>query len=129
MSLNSPALSRRPGGGGMMKIKRIYEKPEKTDGYRVLVDRLWPRGISKDSAKLDLWLKEIAPSDEARKWFGHDEARWEGFRKRYLKELAAIPETVGRLKAICGKGTVTLLYAAKNQEQNNAVVLRDLLGK
>jgi len=111
----------------MIKIKRIYEAPLKDDGFRVLVDRLWPRGISKEKAKIDLWLKDIAPSDALRKWFGHKGERWEEFKKRYLKELKDKKELIGQLKTAKKKGTVTLLFAAKDIERNNAVVLKDML--
>ncbi len=111
----------------MIKIKRIYESSAKDDGFRVLVDRLWPRGVSKEKAKLDLWLKEIAPSDAVRKWFGHKEERWEEFKKRYREELAEKKELVEQLKTMDNKGTVTLLYAAKDEARNNAVVLKGLL--
>jgi uncharacterized protein YeaO (DUF488 family) len=117
----------RTGGHAVVRIKRIYEEPSDGDGLRVLVDRLWPRGVSKEAAKLDLWLREVAPSDGTRKWFGHDESRWEGFRARYLAELRANTGAVARLRELCAKGAVTLLYAASDPEHNNAVVLRDLL--
>jgi len=110
-----------------VNIKRVYEKPSKEDGMRILVDRLWSRGISKEKGKIDLWLKDIEPSDTLRKWFGHKEQRWEEFKKRYLKELKSNEETVERLREISKKNPVTLLYAAKDQVRNNAVVLRDLL--
>ncbi len=111
----------------MIRIKRIYDAPAAADGYRVLTDRLWPRGVSKAAARLDLWLKEIAPSDETRKWFGHDEARWEGFRRKYLAELRANPAAAAHRRELAGKKTITLLYAAKNPLRNNAVVLREFL--
>lgn len=111
----------------MIKIKRIYEAPSKDDGFRVLIDRLWPRGVSKEKAKIDLWLREIAPSDALRKWFGHKEERWEEFRKRYLKELEGKKEAVNRLKTACKDKKATLLYAAKDQDKNNAVVLKDFV--
>ena len=110
-----------------IRIKRIYEKRSPGDGLRVLVDRLWPRGVSKAAARLDLWLKEVAPSDETRRWFGHEESRWEGFRERYLAELEANSAAVAQLAELCAKGTVTLLYAASDPEHNNAAVLRELL--
>ena len=113
---------------GMVRIKRIYDPPAPADGTRVLVDRLWPRGLAKDEARIDEWLKEIAPSDELRKWFGHDPARWEEFRERYRRELEARTEILDRLRALAGKGTVTLLFAAKDEKHNNAVVLKELLG-
>lgn len=111
----------------MVKIKRIYDGPAPGDGRRVLIDRLWPRGISKDEAGIDEWLKEIAPSDELRKWFGHDPARWEEFRRRYREELEAHGELLERLRSEARKGTVTLLFAAKDAEHNNVVVLQEML--
>jgi uncharacterized protein YeaO (DUF488 family) len=112
----------------MIKIKRAYQKPEKEDSCRILVDRLWPRGISKENAKLDLWLKDIAPSDELRKWFAHDLERWEKFQDKYKGELKDKAELLNHSSNIeMEKGTVTLIYAAKDEEHNNAVVLRDVL--
>ena len=111
----------------MFKVKRVYELAGPEDGARVLVDRLWPRGVSKEKARIDLWLKDIAPSDALRNWFGHKEERWEEFKKKYRKELEGKKELVGRLKTIKEKGTITLLFAAKNIERNNAIVLRDIL--
>ena len=113
----------------MLKIKRIYELPDKGDGVRILVDRLWPRGVSKEKAKIDLWLKDIAPSDNLRKWFGHEEERWEEFKKRYLRELKDKKELVKQVRKMDKKGKVTLLYAAKDEARNNAVVLDELLRK
>lgn len=110
-----------------MKIKRIYEEPDPSDGRRILVDRLWPRGLSKERARVDWWLKEIAPSDELRHWFGHDPARWQEFRTRYRSELKGQRALLDELKSLARKEPVTLLYAAKDQEHNNAVVLRELL--
>lgn len=113
----------------MVKIKRVYEPSNNDDGFRVLVDRLWPRGVSKKSAGIDLWLKEIAPSTNLRKWFDHDIAKWEIFRTKYLKELEAQPHLVKQLHALVKeRGTITLLYAAKNEQLNQAVVLRELIG-
>lgn len=111
----------------MVAIKRIYEPTEKQDGFRILVDRLWPRGISKEEAKLDLWLKDIAPSDELRQWFGHDPVKWEEFEKRYRAELKEKKNFLDQLQAQVDKGHVTLLFAAKDTEHNNAVVLKSLL--
>ena len=111
----------------MFRIKRIYAPPAADDGRRILVDRLWPRGLTKDGARLDEWLKEIAPSDELRKSFCHDPARWEEFRKRYRDELQGHGELVERLRDEARKGTVTLLFAAKDEEYNNAVVLAEML--
>lgn len=112
----------------MIKLKRIYEKAEANDGYRILVDRLWPRGVSKEKAHLDLWLKEVGPSDELRKWFNHEIEKWEEFEEKYKKELKSNPEPVKKLQGILKKEkTVTLLYGAKDTEHNQAVVLFKLL--
>ncbi len=108
----------------LRNIKRIYEKTEKMDGYRILVDRLWPRGLSKDKAKVDLWLKEIAPSNELRKWFSHDPKKWEEFKKEYEKELKNKENLLNKIKEIeREKGIITLLYSAKDKSHNNAVIL------
>lgn len=112
-----------------IKIKRVYEEPAKSDGKRVLVDRLWPRGLSKERAAVDIWLKEIAPSTDLRKWFGHDPAKWKEFQKRYIEELDANAEPVNTINELAKKGTVTLLYGAKDEEHNDAVVLLDYLTK
>lgn len=111
-------------------IKRIYDSIEETDGKRILVDRLWPRGISKETAKLDLWLKEIAPSHELRKWFNHDIEKFDEFRSKYVAELSEDgqkTEAFQQLLQIVQEEYVTLLYSAKNTELNQAVVLKDLL--
>lgn len=113
----------------MLKIKRVYERPDEADGTRVLIDRLWPRGLSKVNARVDLWLKEIAPSTELRKWFGHDPARWAEFQVRYRAELEQNSEPVSRLKQEIAKGVVTLVYAAKDEAHNDAVVLQEFLGR
>jgi uncharacterized protein YeaO (DUF488 family) len=111
----------------MLKIKRIYEQPAHGDGYRVLVDRLWPRGVSKEQAALDLWLKDVAPSTELRRWFAHDPAKWGGFMDRYRAELEG-SAALGRLKELVAKHRhLTLLYGAKDEEHNEAVVLLELL--
>lgn len=111
-----------------MKIKRVYEKFDKDDGYRILVDRLWPRGVSKEKAKIDLWLKEVAPSNELRKWFSHDPFKWLDFKKKYFKELDSEKGAVVNLKKIVvGKKDVTLLFSAKDVKHNNAVALFDYL--
>jgi len=111
----------------MIKIKRIYEAPSNGDGFRVLVDRLWPRGISKDKAKIDLWLKDIAPSDQLRKWFAHDPEKWENFKRRYFKELDKKKDLVNKnLKQF--KDGITLLYAAKDDKHNNAQALKEYIG-
>ncbi|MCU4160812.1 DUF488 family protein [Acidiphilium sp. AL] len=110
-----------------LRLRRAYDPPAESDGTRVLVDRLWPRGLAKARAKIDLWLREIAPSDELRRAFGHDPAHWEAFCRSYRRELAENPEPVERLAELCRAGTVTLLFAAHDTEHNNAVVLRDML--
>ncbi len=112
-----------------MKTKRIYEPTDKEDGCRILVDRLWPRGITKEKAKIDLWLKEIAPSDELRKWFGHDPAKWEKFQIQYAKELETKTDLIKQIQREAKKGKVTLLYSAKDKEHNNAVALSAFLEK
>jgi uncharacterized protein YeaO (DUF488 family) len=114
----------------MIKIKRIYEQAAEEDGFRILVDRLWPRGIKKEKAKIDLWLKEVAPSGELRKWFLHDPEKWEEFKKKYTKELAAKQELLKEIRQMeKEKGTVTLLYSARDVEHNNAVALKAILEK
>lgn len=110
-----------------IQIKRIYEEPSPSDGTRVLVDRVWPRGVSKERAALDLWLKGVAPSTELRAWFGHAPARWPEFQDRYRAELAAMPEEVRKLRELAHSGRLTLLYGARDTERNQAVVLRDFL--
>ena len=110
-------------------VKRIYEPAAKSDGFRVLVDRLWPRGIPKTKAKIDLWLPEIGPSPALRRWFNHDPARWTEFHRRYQAELKKNKELVTELKTQAKKGTVTLLYSAKDEQHNQAVALRDFLVK
>jgi uncharacterized protein YeaO (DUF488 family) len=110
-----------------IRVKRIYDPPNRTDGARVLVDRLWPRGARKETAKLTLWLKDIAPSDELRRWFGHDPARFAEFSRRYRAELGANKDAVSRMDDLVKEGPVTLLYAAHDQEHNNARVLADYL--
>jgi uncharacterized protein YeaO (DUF488 family) len=110
-----------------LKIKRVYEEPAKDDGTRILVDRLWPRGLSKEKARVDLWLKEVAPSNELRKWFAHDPAKWATFRTRYRGELKHEAEPVEILRHAIGRGPATLLYGAKDEQHNQAVVLLELL--
>ncbi|HET8552509.1 MAG TPA: DUF488 domain-containing protein [Gammaproteobacteria bacterium] len=112
-----------------IRIKRIYDAPSRGDGRRVLVDRVWPRGIKKDEAKLDDWLKDVAPSTPLRKWFGHDPDKWPEFQTRYRKELDTRSEAVGQLAGYARKGTLTLLYGARDVQHNQAVVLRDYLQK
>jgi uncharacterized protein YeaO (DUF488 family) len=108
-------------------IKRVYEPAAKVDGYRVLIDRLWPRGLKKESVQLDLWVKELAPSTALRQWFGHDPARWDGFRHRYATELDALAEQWRPLAERAARHTVTLLYGARDEEHNNAVALKAYL--
>lgn len=111
----------------MVRIKRIYDEPEDTDGYRVLVDRLWPRGVSRQRAALDAWLKDVAPSPELRVWFGHDPARFEEFRARYRHELEHNPVVAELKKTIASQSAVTLLYGAKDPSVNHAVVLKEFI--
>ena len=111
----------------MIKLKRAYEKPSRDDGLRILVERLWPRGLTKERAAVDLWLKEVAPSPELRKWFGHDPAKWEQFQKRYWKELEEKEEPVQLLKQKSKQDTVTLVYAARDEEHNGALALKRFL--
>ncbi len=110
-----------------LQLKRAYEKPAPDDGTRILIDRLWPRGIKKADAALDEWMKELAPSTELRRWFGHDPERWQEFRERYIAELHEHAEAFERLRALARKGKVTLVYAAHDEAHNDAVVLRELL--
>jgi uncharacterized protein YeaO (DUF488 family) len=114
----------------MIKIKRVYDLPAKDDGFRILVDRLWPRGMTKEKAKIDLWLKEIAPSDELRKWFGHDPKKWQEFKSKYKAELKNKKELLAKIKQMeKEKRTVTLLYSTKETEHNNAVALSTFLAE
>lgn len=110
-----------------VRVRRIYEPPTADDGRRVLVDRLWPRGVSKARADLDAWVKDVAPSTELRKWFGHDPVKWDEFVRRYRRELAEHPEAVQELVDAAGAGPVTLLYAARDERHNEALVLQQLL--
>ena len=112
-----------------IKIKRVYEKPSKEDGMRILVDRLWARGLTKEKAAIDLWLKEIAPSTELRKWFAHDPKKWTEFRKKYLQELKDKEEQISIIKEHLKKEAVTLVYGAKDEEHNEAHVLEELLNR
>jgi uncharacterized protein YeaO (DUF488 family) len=108
-------------------IKRVYEPAADDDGRRILVDRLWPRGLTKEKAAVDLWLKEVAPSAELRKWFGHDPKKWGEFQRRYRAELDSNEEAVQTLKQAIGKGPATLVYGAHDEQHNQAVALRDWL--
>lgn len=111
----------------MITVKRVYAPPAPDDGARVLVERLWPRGIKKADLALDRWQKEVAPSDALRRWFGHDPARWPEFRQRYFAELDAKPDAWRPLLDLAGRGNLTLLYSARDEEHNNAVVLQRVL--
>ena len=112
----------------VINIKRVYEEPTQEDGTRILVDRLWPRGLTKEKAGVDVWLKKIAPSTALRQWFAHDPDKWAEFQKRYHEELKKNPAQVALLKEQAKKGAVTLVYGAKDEEHNEARVLKELLG-
>ena len=111
----------------MINLKRAYEKPSDDDGERILVERLWPRGLTKLQAKIDLWMKDVAPSTELRRWFGHDPKRWDTFRSRYQKELKNKDELIKLLKRKAKNGRITLIYAARDEEHNGALVLKRFL--
>ena len=111
----------------MIRLKRAYESASKDDGVRILVERLWPRGVSKQRAKIDLWLKDLAPSTGLRKWYGHDPARWPQFRKRYQAELKGQGDVLALLRYVTEGRTVTFVYAASDEERNSAVALKELL--
>jgi uncharacterized protein YeaO (DUF488 family) len=113
----------------MIHLKRVYSDPDKSDGFRILVDRLWPRGLTKEKAKVDLWLKDIAPSDQLRKWYSHDPGKWDEFKKRYFVELASKEELTGLILEKERKGIVTLLYGKKDEKFNNALALMEYLNK
>ena len=110
-----------------LRLKRAYEPPDRNDGRRILVDRLWPRGVSKADADIDEWLKELAPSTELRKWFDHDRGRWDEFRRRYADEIHAHAELLAHLRELVRAGPVTLVYAARDEIHNDAAVLREVL--
>ncbi len=112
----------------MIKVKRIYDEVRKEDGFRILVDRLWPRGLSKNKAETDLWLREIAPSDKLRKWYSHDPKKWGAFLKKYKEELTGKRELLDQLRMIeAEKGAITLLFSSKEELYNNAVALKNIL--
>ena len=111
----------------MIRIKRAYEPPSPEDGRRILIDRLWPRGVRKEEARIDEWRKELAPSDQLRKWFGHEPAKFPEFRERYRKELLRQRDSLAALAIEAERGVVTLVYAAKDSEHCNATVLKELL--
>ena len=112
---------------GQIKLKRAYEQPDPGDGRRILVDRLWPRGVKKADAAIDFWLRDIAPSAELRRWFGHRPERWPEFRRRYLAELQERPELIEEIRKAARDGPVTLVYGARDEAHNDAVVLKELL--
>jgi uncharacterized protein YeaO (DUF488 family) len=120
-------MTSRAVPAGHVKLKRAYEAPAAEDGTRILVDRLWPRGMSKTEAAIDRWEKEIAPSNELRRWFGHDPDRWSEFRRRYTQELQPHAALLDEIRALVRKSTVTLVYGARDEMHNNAVVLREVL--
>lgn len=113
----------------MINIERIYRNPKGDGSFRILIDRLWPRGLSKDKVKIDLWQKDIAPSDSLRKWFGHDEKKWNEFKRRYFKELDKNSDSVNVILNKTKEGSITLLYGAKEERFNNAVALKEYLEK
>jgi uncharacterized protein YeaO (DUF488 family) len=125
--IRQPLFVEHPTFKMNIRIKRVYEEPAKEDGTRILVDRLWPRGLTKEKAKVDLWLKDVAPSTELRKWFAHDPARWTEFQTRYRDELKTNKEPLSLLEQEAAKGTATLVYGARDQQHNEAVVLQELL--
>jgi uncharacterized protein YeaO (DUF488 family) len=124
MASNNPGSEEHP-----MQIwtKRAYEKPGERDGMRLLVDRIWPRGVSKDEAHIDRWYKDLAPSTELRKWFNHDPQKWQEFKKKYFQELKGKSEALGELLEMVHRGRITLVYGAKDQQHNNAVALKEYL--
>ncbi len=110
-----------------IRTKRVYEGAEKADGFRVLIDRLWPRGLTKEKARVDLWLKDLGPSDGLRKWFGHEPAKWDEFRRRYAQELKAKGDLVAQVRERAKKGTVTLLFGSKEEKLNNVTAFKEFL--
>jgi uncharacterized protein YeaO (DUF488 family) len=113
----------------MIYVKRVYDEPSRSDGLRILVDRLWPRGLTKEKAKVDLWLKDVAPSNQLRQWYSHDSSKWDEFKKRYFTELADKEELTSLILEKERKEKVTLLYGKKNEKFNNAVALMEYLNK
>ena len=111
----------------MLKIKRVYDPPERSDGERILVDRLWPRGLSKRTAAVDVWMKDLGPSHDLRKWFGHDPRRWSEFRRRYMAELHTKRDSLAAIARKASRGTVTLLFGARDPGHNQAVVLKETI--
>jgi uncharacterized protein YeaO (DUF488 family) len=123
----TPPVRKPAKARARIALKRAYAAPDTDDGLRVLVDQLWPRGLSKDAAKIDVWAKDVAPSTALRRWFHHDPSRWDAFQRKYRDELAEKTEAVADLQRLARKGRVTLIFAAKDTEHNNAVVLKDVL--
>lgn len=115
--------------GRELKVKRAYEAPARSDGRRILVDRIWPRGIDKSDLRIEGWLKDLAPSTGLRRWFHHEPAKWAEFKRRYFRELDRQPDTLQRLRQLRRTGTVTLVFAAKDTDHNNAVALKEYLGR
>jgi uncharacterized protein YeaO (DUF488 family) len=111
----------------MIKIKRIYDPPAAGDGFRILVDRLWPRGLTKEKAKVDLWMRDIAPSNELRKWYGHDPDKWTEFKKKYFKEIEEKKEEFGLLRKKAREGMITFLFSSKEEKLNNAAALKEFV--
>ncbi len=124
MAITRPPMKRRP-----LRLKRVYDQPSSADGTRVLVDRLWPRGLSRQDVAADLWLREAAPSAPLRRWFGHDERRWHQFSRKYRHELERQPEVLELLDDLRRRTPVTLIFSARDPDRNNAVVLREILEK
>ena len=110
-----------------IQLKRAYDKPEKADGFRVLIDRIWPRGVRKEDLKLDLWLRSLAPSTELRQWFGHDPEKWDQFRERYFRELDAHPDEIGLLCEKMRQGSFTIVFGSREERFNNATALKEYL--
>jgi len=121
------AFAKAARGEQMIKLKRVYENPTPQDGTRILVERLWPRGLSKENAKIDLWLRDVSPSPELRKWFNHEAARWAEFQRRYRAELRAAGDVLALLKFVARKEPVTFVYAASDTEHNSARLLKEFL--
>jgi uncharacterized protein YeaO (DUF488 family) len=111
----------------MLRMKRAYDPPSEDDGFRILVDRIWPRGMSRDQIQIDLWLKDVAPSDELRRWFGHDPSRWDEFKERYHQELADKDDLIDQISEKVSSGDVTLVFGSKDEKLNNAVALKEYL--
>jgi uncharacterized protein YeaO (DUF488 family) len=125
----TPETDRQRRPRRQLKVKRVYDTPQASDGMRVLIDRLWPRGLSKARAALDLWLKDAAPSAALRRWYGHDPRRWKGFVRKYRSEIGKRDAALGLLQGMRSRGRLTLLYGSRDTEHNHALLLRDVLEK